>query len=246
MYGTVTFMRHLMLIARSLLFYIFLVIWTASWPILLFPAAIFSRHVPYFVSYWWSKGILLGLRLICNLHIKCEGIENIPPKPFIVASKHQSAIETVFLSQYFYQSVFVLKREILWIPIYGWYVWTAGMAYIDRKAGVKALRKIASVFSTALNQGRVVVIFVEGSRSRPFTSIPYKPGIAFVHATAPDVPIVPVALNSGLFLPKGGWRIHPGVIRIRFLPPIMGKFSRQDLLTKLQEAIEPATNELCS
>ncbi|MBS0235841.1 MAG: 1-acyl-sn-glycerol-3-phosphate acyltransferase [Proteobacteria bacterium] len=189
----------------------------------------------------WHAGVIVGLRLICGIRVRCVGEENLLKPPFVIACKHQSAFECLFFNTIFKNPVFVMKKELLKVPIFGQYTWIAGMVYIDRKAGVSAMRRIARLFGKAFANGRVAIIFPEGSRSSPGHALAYKSGIALIHAANPDVPIIPVALNSGIFWPKSGFPLHPGEIIIQFLPPIKEQMEKQALLDKLYEQIETAS-----
>jgi 1-acyl-sn-glycerol-3-phosphate acyltransferase len=175
--------------------------------------------------------------------VEVEGQENIPEGPFILACKHQSAWETIFLLHYLNKPVYVLKKELMYIPIYGWYLPLIGMIPIER-GSVSALKKLKIRIRRAIDCGRPIVIFPEGTRVAPGDSVDYRPGIYVMHQAAPHVPIVPAALNSGLCWPRGTFSLRPGVIKLRFLPQMQGKFSREYLLGELKKIIDKNINSL--
>ena len=184
--------------------------------------------------------MLFLLKIIHGITYKIEGQENIPRNSlFIIAAKHQSPFETFLLSFLFPQSVFILKRELLYIPLIGMYFWKAGMIFIDRNKTVKAARSMIALARKQLDQQKIIIIFPEGTRTAINQSIPYKGGIALLYKTF-SLPIVPVALNSGLFWPRGILAAkRSGQITIRFLPPIIQRdLNKQEFMTRLQQVIE--------
>ncbi|MDR0996864.1 MAG: 1-acyl-sn-glycerol-3-phosphate acyltransferase, partial [Zoogloeaceae bacterium] len=147
------------------------------------------------------------------------GLENRPAKPVLVLSKHQSAWETVAFQGVFYPLVFVLKRELLWIPFFGWGLSSVRMIGIDRGAGIKALKQILKEGKDRLEHGMWVVIFPEGTRVPPGQTLPYKPGAAYL-AIKTGAPVLPVAHNAGLVWPKKAFLVRPGTITISIGPLI--------------------------
>jgi 1-acyl-sn-glycerol-3-phosphate acyltransferase len=198
---------------------------------------------PFIRSY--ARSSLWLLRVICGTKVSWRGIENIPPGPCIVACKHQSAWETFALYAVLEDPIYILKRELMWIPLFGWYMWKAGLIPIDRSAGMAALSRMTARAQRAIagQRPRQLVIFPEGTRRAPGAEPSYKPGIVHLYTRA-GLPCVPAALNSGLFWPRRSLVRLPGTIVVEFLPPIAPGFDRARFLPHLQEAIEKTSGRL--
>src|SRR5690606_9987350 len=150
-------------------------------------------------------------RVICGVTFRSEGRENIPNGSCIVAAQHQSSFETYEMFLELENPVFVLKRELIYIPLVGWYMQRAGLVHIDRGAGATAMRKMLREAQDALEAGSQVIIFPEGTRVEPGRSVPYKPGVAALYAHC-GAPVIPMALNSGYFWGKTRILKRPGEI----------------------------------
>lgn len=187
-----------------------------------------------------SLGLLAG---IVGLRHQVRGLENLPEGPIIVASKHQSAWETLGLHLVFPDPSIVLKRELYRLPLFGMFLAKTGMIGIDRRAGASALKSMIAQAEPKLAAGRPLLIFPEGTRMAPGTSQDYHPGV-FALYRALNVPVVPVALNSGMFWGRLSFMKLPGLITVDILPPIEPGLKRREFLTALQERIEPATRAL--
>ncbi|MBN8530258.1 MAG: 1-acyl-sn-glycerol-3-phosphate acyltransferase [Alphaproteobacteria bacterium] len=236
-----------MLHFRAFIFYLLFYGWTLvlgllGLPLLLLPG-IWAQHLARF----WLLGGLLLLRFFCGVTHKVTGREHIPSTPCIFAAKHQSAWETmalfVLLPQASPSPVFVLKRELLNLPFVGWYMQKAGMIAIDRSAGVAALKNMMEQAKARLLEGRSLIIFPEGTRAAVGAPPSYKPGIAALYKEC-RVPVVPVALNSGLFWGKNAFAKNPGTITLAFLPPLSPDLSKPQVIEALVQTIEPATEAL--
>jgi 1-acyl-sn-glycerol-3-phosphate acyltransferase len=183
------------------------------------------------------------LRVIVGLDYEIRGREKVPPGAILDASKHQSAWETFALLHLFPDPVFILKRELQWIPIFGWFTIKGRMVPVDRRKGAKALVAMAERARIELALQRQLIIFPEGTR-RPAGAEPaYKYGVAHLYV-AEGVPCVPVALNSGLFWPRRSIRRFPGKVLVEFLDPIPPGLGRDEFFLRLQEVIEAATARL--
>jgi 1-acyl-sn-glycerol-3-phosphate acyltransferase len=193
----------------------------------------------------YARTSLWLLRVICGTKVSWRGTENIPAGSCIVACKHQSAWDTFALYAVLDDPIYILKRELMWIPLFGWYTWKAGLIPVDRSAGMAALARMTTRAQRALAgpRPRQLVIFPEGTRRAPGAAPSYKPGIVHLFARA-GVPCVPAALNSGLFWPRRSLRRLPGTIVVEFLPPIPAGFARGEFLAHLQTAIETASARL--
>lgn len=208
-----------MLILRSLLFSLGMALSTlvfAPLSLLTFPLPLRQRYA--FITQW-SRFNLWWLAVTCNLRYTVEGRENIPATNGIILCKHQSAWETLALQRVFPPQVWLLKRELLWVPFFGWGLAMLGPIAINRKAGKKALRQLREQGAQRLASGLWVVIFPEGTRVAPGEKRPYAPGGAMLaHHTG--YPVVPVAHNAGEFWPRRGFIKRPGTIRLVIGPAI--------------------------
>jgi 1-acyl-sn-glycerol-3-phosphate acyltransferase len=163
--------------------------------------------------------MLWCLRALCGIRWTVEGHEHLPATPSVILSKHQSAWETLAFQQIFPPQVHVLKRELLWLPFFGWGLALMSPIAIDRRRGVAALRSIARRGQKRLEQGFWVVVFPEGTRVAPGESRDYQPGGAWL-AAASGAPVVPVAHNAGLYWPRNAFVKRPGTVTIRIGPSI--------------------------
>ncbi len=229
---------------KSSIFLIILIIWSLIIGILgLITFLSFNQKIIALVGYAWSRGVAIYLRYVHGVRVQIEGEENLPKQPFIIACKHQSAWETLFFLHYFINPAYVLKKELIYIPLYGWYLPLIGMISIER-GKASAIKKVAARVRDVMAQNRVLIIFPEGTRVLPGESIDYKAGIYMIHKASPKTPIVPVALNSGKCWPRRTFAINSGVIKVKFLPPIQGNFSKEELLGKLKKIIDTESNKL--
>ncbi|MBS1270241.1 MAG: 1-acyl-sn-glycerol-3-phosphate acyltransferase [Gammaproteobacteria bacterium] len=203
------------------------------------PAVTRSRLIGY-----WATLMVEWLRWTCGLRHRVSGLENLPVTPCVILSKHQSAWETIAFQEIFPPQAWVLKRELLWIPLLGWGLGATRPIAIDRSAGVRALDDVVKQGMERLAGGRYVVVFPEGTRMPPGARGRYNPGGAMLAKKA-DVPVVPVAHNSGSFWPRRGFLKLPGVIEVRVGPPIdvAGKRPKQ-INAEAEEWIEARMIEL--
>lgn len=167
----------------------------------------------------WGRAIIWWLKVVCGLSYEVTGRENIPGSNGIILSKHQSAWETFTLQLIFPEQTWVLKKALLWIPLFGWGLAMAGSIGIDRSKGTQALKQVIDKGTDRLKKGLWVVIFPEGTRTLPGQSGKYNPGGAMLSVRS-GFPVVPVAHNAGSFWPRSGWPIRPGVIQVVVGPVI--------------------------
>ena len=207
------------------------------------PVLALPRGAVMFWSRVWCRSVLGWLALTCGLRHRVIGREHLPAGPYILAIKHQSTWETLAANLEFPNCAFVLKRDLMWIPVVGWMMARAGNVGIDRAAGAKALRAILRDTRRALDDGRPVVIFPEGTRTPPGSTRPYQPGVAALYSQL-KVQVVPVALNSGLFWGRRTFLKKPGTITLQILQPIQPGLSRAAFMDLLRERIEGATAAL--
>ncbi|MEZ5785128.1 MAG: lysophospholipid acyltransferase family protein [Xanthobacteraceae bacterium] len=238
-------MRRLLdpVVLRSLIFNIVFYVSVVLWVLAAVPTAIMPRRAVLAVAKTWGRYNLWLLRVICGIDVEWRGRAKIPPGPLLVASKHQSFWETFALLHLFDDPTFILKRELMRIPVFGWLMAKAGMIPIDRSAGRDALTAMTTALRKALADGRQVVIFPEGTRRPPAAEPDYKLGIVFLYLEG-DVPCLPVALNSGLYWARRGFLRYPGTIRVQFLDPIPPGLNRRVFFKRLRTEIETATAAL--
>jgi 1-acyl-sn-glycerol-3-phosphate acyltransferase len=236
-------MGQLVLVARSVafnvLFYLnLLVLLIAALPTLAMP-----RWGIIAVARFWARTSLWLLRAICGIAVEFRGLEKIPPGPLLVSSKHQSLWETFALLLIVSDPAYIMKRELMWIPFFGWYAWKAGMIPVDRSKGSQALAEMNVWARREALRNRQIVIFPEGTR-RPAGAEPkYKYGVVHLYAEM-GVPCLPVALNSGLFWPRRSIRRYPGTVRVEVLDPIPPGLGKEAFFELLQRELETATARL--
>jgi 1-acyl-sn-glycerol-3-phosphate acyltransferase len=191
----------------------------------------------------WSRGIIWLAWHLAGIRYRVKGLENVPKGPVLLASKHQSAWDTAIFQTLFYEPAYVLKKELLRIPLFGAYCVKMGMIPVDREGGGVALRQMMQAADQRVSAGRSIIIFPEGTRMPVGQHGPFHPGVGGLYRHL-NIPLVPVALNSGLFWPKRGFLKFPGTITIEFLPPIPPGEDRRKAIAALEEAIESASERL--
>jgi 1-acyl-sn-glycerol-3-phosphate acyltransferase len=191
----------------------------------------------------WARTSLWLLRTICGIHIEVRGQDNVPRGAALVASKHQSLWETFAILPLLDDPAMVLKRELSFIPFFGWFIFKFRMIRVERGAGSSALKRMIRDAKEAARMGRQIVIFPEGTRRPPDAPADYKPGAAALYLSL-GLPCVPVALNSGLYWPRRKFLRYPGTIVMEFLPAIPAGLSRKAFSARLQQDIEEASLRL--
>ena len=237
-------MYRLWLIARSVVFWIWQILCTFIIGIPVLIVGLFSWRVAYWLAVLWNRSNIWGLRVICGVRWKVEGRENIPEKPCVVLSKHQSTWETYFLPMIFYPSVYVAKRSLLWVPIFGWALYLLRFIMIDRKSGRSAIHQMCEQAADRLSLGRWIIVFPEGTR-RPVGAEPnYRIGGAMIAHRVP-CDVVPVALNAGEYWPRMGFIKWPGEITVTIGPVVAseGKSAAQ-IMAESQSWIEGRMAEI--
>ena len=234
---------------RSVFFNLLWGLWSASMILAVPVNALFFRgdggHFVRRVSRVWSHGTAWLLSTVCGLRYRVEGREHLPDGPAIIASKHQSAFETVLLSAVLPDLCIVYKKELDSIPLFGWFLRHSPMVSVDRQGGASALRTMLGHARAAVADGRSILIFPEGTRVPIGERGTAHPGlIALVRNL--NLPVVPLALNSGLFWPRKSWLRRPGCITLRFLNPLgdVGRFGRDDMAA-LVDRISSEADSLC-
>jgi 1-acyl-sn-glycerol-3-phosphate acyltransferase len=232
-----------MIALRSLVFNVLFYVALIVLMILGLPSVLMGRHAVFFMARLWGEVSLGLLEHICGLTVEFRGLENIPSGGYIIAAKHQSFLETFSLLRHAPDFAYVLKRQLMYIPLFGWYLWGAEQIAIDRAQGKSALSVLGERATAVLRSGRQIFIFPEGTRRTPGAPPQYKFGVAYLYADS-RAPCLPVALNTGLYWGRRGFERRPGVAVIEYLPPIAPGLDRDLFLPTLQEKIEAACNRL--
>ena len=226
-------------VAFNILFYLNLVLHI----ILALPTFALPRSAFMALARSWARTSNLLLRVTAGISVEYRGLEKIPPGALLVASKHQSVWDTFGLVTLFDDPAYIVKRELMWIPVFGWYIWKSDMIPVDRGARGGAMAGMIESARAELARGRQIIIFPEGTRTAPGAPPAYRNGIANLYAAA-GVPCVPIALNSGLFWPRRKFMRYPGTIVLEVLEPIPAGLDRGTFATRLQNDIETATARL--
>lgn len=229
----------------GLLFNFFLILWELFYTLIALPILFFSGSVITAFLAFSVRVVLFMLWLICGIKCEVQGMENIPKQPCIIASKHQSSFETFIFILLFRKAVFILKRELKWIPFIGLHLMALKMIFINRSDGTSSIRHIIKSAKMRIKENRSVIIFPEGTRTITGQKVKYQPGIAALYNTL-SVPVLPVALNTGSFWPKGmlSLRKNSGKAIIKILPPIYPGLAKDKFLQILESSIEENSSNL--
>jgi 1-acyl-sn-glycerol-3-phosphate acyltransferase len=233
-----------MLVIRSLIFNIAFVINNILWFVLALPTLLLPRKTFFlWVLHPWCWSNLWLHSVICGVKMEFRGRENIPKGGCMVAAKHQSAWETMALAASFPEPRYILKRELMWVPFFGFYLKRTGQVAINRGKRVDAIAAMNRAAALAVAEGGQLLIFPEGTR-RPVGAEPtYKQGVAHMYE-ALNTTVVPVAINAGVFWPRRTFLKYPGTIVMEFLPPIPPGLPKDVFFERLRDTIETATNRL--
>lgn len=232
-----------MLLIRSILFNSLFYLLTTALAILGLPLLFMGRGAVQNLARFWTRASIWLLDKICGLRVEFRGLDHLPKGACIIAAKHQSALETLALTTVTNDFTYVLKRELMSIPIFGWYLKGAGQVAIDRAKRGQALADLARQVREAVAEDRQIFIFPEGTRKAAGAAPDYKSGVAHLYV-ATEAICVPVALNTGLFWPRRGFLRRGGVVVIEFLPPIAPGLDKQSFMHVLESRIETATDAL--
>ena len=235
----------MMLIIRSALFNAAFFTATAFFLIAGLPALAGGRPAVFKLARTWSKTSLWLLDKICGAKVEFRGVERIPSGPVLLAAKHQSALETFALVHQIPDFSFILKRELLRLPLFGWYLRRAEQIAIDRTSGRAALDQVVERAKALFAEGRSVFIFPEGTRRAVGAPPSYKMGVAHIY-DATGATCLPVALNTGVCWPRRSFVKRPGRVVIEFLDPIPPGLPKREFIAKLQDAIETRSTELAT
>lgn len=228
---------------RSILFSALFLVLQAALLIGMLPFLPLPRRWMQNAVSFWTLGMRWGLKLVVGLDYEIRGREHLPKGAAVFACKHQSAWDTFAFYLFVDDPNYILKEELMRVPIWGWCARKCGAISVDRFGGAGALKQMVRDTQDRMTRGRQVIIFPEGTRTPPGTRRPYQPGIAAIYAGI-DQPVVPVAVNSGQFWGRHGFEKLPGVITVEFLPPMPPGLNRRQFMDELENRIETATENL--
>lgn len=232
-----------MIFIRSFLFLISFYLCMTFFTILSIPALILPRGVMRQIARLWLGSCVFLTKFVAGIDYEIRGRENIPDGPVIFAAKHQSAWETIAMHFFHFDAPYVLKKELLSIPIFGWCLTKMNCIAVDRNAGASALKIMVKQAKEVLAMKRSIIIFPQGTRTSPGEEGEYHPGIAGIY-TQTDSTVVPVALNSGQFWGRNAFKKIPGTIIVEYLEPIPTGMKRREFMSLLKERIETANKKI--
>jgi 1-acyl-sn-glycerol-3-phosphate acyltransferase len=232
-----------MMYLRSLLFNALFYVWATVMVIAWLPALALPRRHTVRGMEVWASGNLAMLKAICGVRLEVRGRENLPAGACIVASKHQSAWDTFVYHVLLKDPSIVLKQELMWLPGYGQHARKVGMIPVDRAGGAKALKGMLRSARARADAGRPILIFPEGHRAPPDATLEFQPGVAALYKDL-NLPVVPVALNSGLHWGRHKFERPPGTIVVEFQPIIPPGLERKEFMARLRDAIALRTEAL--
>jgi 1-acyl-sn-glycerol-3-phosphate acyltransferase len=228
---------------RSIVFVALFYIWSVIVALSLTPVLLGPRRWAIEGLRLWGYGIIFLLRVCCDIRVEVRGREHLPTGPALVAPKHQCMFDVFAQFAWLPAACFVTKKELKYIPFFSWIAMRAGMIFVDRDGHSTALKKLVRDAKTRFSQHRQVVIFPEGTRTLPGAAGEYKPGIAALYREI-DVPVHPMATNSGVHWPRSGFLRKPGLIVFEYLEPIPPGLKRAQFMRTLEDSIETASNKL--
>jgi 1-acyl-sn-glycerol-3-phosphate acyltransferase len=228
---------------RSFVFNVLFYLNTAALTLFGLVLLVFPRRTMVGLAAVWGRLNTWLLRVVCGTKLDMRGIEKLPKGGYIVAAKHQSAYETFALVPFIPDVTYIYKRELNWVPVFGWLLMKADQVSVNRGARSAALADMTAQAKQKVAEGRQIIIFPEGTRTAPGAPPAYKFGVAHLYAEL-DVPCVPVALNSGLFWGRRTWLRRPGTIVMEVLDPIPPGLDKRAFLDRLVNDIETATDRL--
>ncbi len=234
-----------MLLFRSVLFNILFLLTTAIQLVFWTPVYFFlPREDGWKVVKLWAWLTLWMQHILVGTRYEFRGTEHIPQEGgFILASKHQSSWETYTMVPFLSDPSYILKRELMYVPIFGWFAWKMKVISVNRGKRSEALKEMTATAKQQYESGRQIVIYPEGTRKHAFEEPSYKYGITHMYANA-NARVLPAGLNSGLFWPRRGWMLHQGTCVLEFLPIIEPGMDPKEFSEKLENVIENSTNKL--
>ncbi|KRA59506.1 acyl-phosphate glycerol 3-phosphate acyltransferase [Caulobacter sp. Root655] len=231
-----------MIYLRSFLFQLYFWVWSVFTTLWMLPFLVLPRKATIWALRVWANGLILGLRVLAGTKVEVRGREHLPAGPALIAAKHQSMFDVFAQFALLPDACLVMKKELLRVPLFGWYGLKAGMIVVDRAGHSMALKKLVRDTVDRMKETRQVVIFPEGTRGDVGVGGDYKPGIAALYREL-DLPVTPLALNCGVHWPKGFLR-PPGTIVFEYLPAIPAGLKRGEFMREVQTRIDAATKAL--
>jgi len=228
---------------RSLVFVLWLYLSMALFAVGLSPMLLLPYRPAMWVIRGWSKFVLFGLRWIAGVKVEFRGLEHRPVGAALLAGKHQSMLDVIAPFAVLPDNCFIMKKELMPLPFFGWFAWKTKMIAVDRSAHAKALKDMVKQARARFAEGRQILIFPEGTRAEVGAAPDYKPGIAALYRDL-DAPCTPIATNSGVHWPAHGFRRYPGVVIYEFLPIIPAGLKRAEFMAQLEEQIETASTAM--
>ena len=232
-----------MLTLRSLVFVGLFYLWSTFIALSLLPFLLAPPRWTVRGLRVWGQGIIWLLGVTCGVRVELRGRQHVPTGPALVAPKHQCMFDVFAQFAWVPYACFVLKMELTGIPLFGWYAAKARMIVVDREGHSSAIRKLVRDARDRMRDERQLIIFPEGTRGEPGVAGEYKPGIAALYRDL-DLPVHPVATNSGVHWPAHGFLRRPGTIVFEYLDPIPPGLKRAEFMTLLEERIEKASTAL--
>lgn len=230
---------------RSVIFVIWLYGWMAIIGILALPALLLPRKAMLVFIRAFARTTIFGLRWICGIHVEFRGMQHVPGGPVLIAGKHQAMLDVFLPFLIFRDPVLVMKRELLWYPVLGWYSLKMRMLAIDRDGGARTMKKmLAAAAERVTKEGRQMLIYPEGTRSAPGAAPDYKPAGTRAFYKSLKVPLVPLATNAGLCWPARGILRRPGRIVYEVIPALPADLPPKAMLGELETALEAACDRL--
>jgi 1-acyl-sn-glycerol-3-phosphate acyltransferase len=231
-------------VVRSLTYVLLFYLWTALVAVACTPILLGPDRWTLSMFHFWGRGVVAMLR-VCGIRVEVRGRQFIPTGAALVAPKHQCMLDVFAQFTWLPGTAFVMKKELAWIPWFGWYAAKAGAIVIDREGQSRTMRQVIREGTERFKKGRQVVIFPEGTRKAPGDPPDYKPGIAALYREL-NVPVYPVATNAGVHWPAHGFMRRPGTIVFEYLEPIPPGLKRAEFMRVLEERIETKSKELMS
>lgn len=231
---------------RSAFFYIWFFVGTAIIASIVALASLIppvSKSVARWGAYFWSDTITFGLRFLVGIRYEITGKKNIPDTPVLIASKHQSDMDTVALYKQFNYPSFIAKKQLFDIPLFGRAIKQINTISIDRHAGAKGMVAMMRQAKDFLNSGQSIFIFPEGTRKSPLDEPNYKFGVIKMYLDN-DVPLLPVALNTGLYWGRNSLILWPGTAKISILDPIEAGLTSDEITARLRDVLEAESTRL--
>lgn len=230
---------------RSLLFVMWMYGWMAILGILALPTLFLPRGALLWFIRTFARTVVFGLRWICGVRVEIRGREHVPGGPVLIAGKHQAMLDVFVPFLIFHDPVLVMKRELLWYPVIGWYSLKLRLLAIDRDGGAKTMKKMLAAAEARVNgESRQMLIYPEGTRSEPGAAPSYKPAGIRAFYKSLKLPLVPLATNAGLCWPAKGLTRRPGKVVYEVLPAMASDLNPKAMLGELETVLEAACDRL--